>query len=93
MNQDRQLSWTRKFKQDYKLAMKQNKDMALIDECIRLLAGRKKLPDHYRDHALTGNWAGHRSCHVLPDWILIYRIEANDLILVLARTGSHSDIY
>ncbi len=93
MKQDRDIVWTSRFKRDYKLAMKQNKDITLIDDCIRMLATRTELPLQYRDHNLSGNWAGHRECHIQPDWLLIYRVEDDDLVLVLARTGSHSDLY
>lgn len=89
----REVVWTSKFKRDYKLAMKRNLDMSLLDECIRMLAARTELPPNLRDHDLTGRWTGHRECHVQPDWLLIYRIEDNDLILVLTRTGSHSDLF
>ena len=51
------------------------------------------LPDKNKDHALTGNWVGHRECHILPDWLLIYRIEDEVLVLTLARTGTHSDLF
>ena len=89
----RDIIWTSQFKRDYKLAMKRNLDMSLLDECIRKLAVRTELPPKSRDHDLTGKWTGHRECHVQPDWLLIYRIEGNDLILVLTRTGSHSDLF
>ena len=89
----RDILWTSKFKRDYKLAEKRNKDMSLMDDCIRMLAVRAELAPKYRDHELSGNWAGHRECHIQPDWLLIYRIEDDDLILVLTRTGSHSDLY
>lgn len=52
----------------------------------------ESLPEKFRDHALSGNWHGHRECHILPDWLLIYRIEKDVLILTLSRTGSHSDL-
>jgi mRNA interferase YafQ len=91
MNRD--IVWTSQFKRDYKLAMKRNMDMSLIDDCIRRLAAREELPPQFRDHDLSGNWVGHRECHVQPDWLLVYRIEDNDLILVLSRTGSHSDLF
>lgn len=91
MNRD--IVWTSQFKRDYKLAMKRNKDMSLIDDCIRKLAAREELPPKFRDHDLSGNWAGHRECHVQADWLLVYRIEDDDLILVLARTGAHSDLF
>ena len=48
---------------------------------------------HLRDHDLSGDWVGHRECHILPDWLLIYRIEDDVLVLTLARTGSHSDLF
>ncbi len=93
MNRERDVIWTARFKKDYKAAMKRNLDIELIDECIRLLAAREELDPKYHDHALTGNWAGNRECHILPDWLLIYRIEDDDLVLVLARTGTHSDLF
>jgi mRNA interferase YafQ len=93
MKEDRDIVWTSQFKRDYKLAMKRNKDMTLIDDCIRTIAKRQPLPSKYRDHELTGNWAGHRECHLQGDWLLVYRIEDNDLILVLSRSGTHSDIF
>jgi mRNA interferase YafQ len=89
----RDVVWTTQFKKDYKLAMKRSLDISQLDECIRLLAARTELPPKFRDHELTGNWIGHRECHVQPDWLLVYRIEDDDLILVLSRTGSHSDLF
>lgn len=90
MNLD--IIWTTRFKKDYKRAMKQHLNMELLDEIIRALSRGETLPEKYRDHALTGDWVGHRECHIQPDWLLIYRIEANVLVLTLARTGSHSDL-
>ncbi len=55
------------------------------------LAKKEKLDVRYSDHALTGNWKGHRECHIAPDWLLIYRIKDNDLLLI--RTGSHSELF
>ena len=89
----RDIVWTSQFKKDYKRAVKRNLDMSLIDNCIRMLANAEELPPKFRDHDLSGNWAGHRECHIKSDWLLIYRIEGNDLILVLSRTGSHSDLF
>jgi len=89
----REVVWTTQFKKDYKLAMKRGQEIALLDDCIRVLAAGEELAPKFRDHNLTGRWSGHRECHVEPDWLLIYRIEGGDLILVLARTGSHSDLF
>ena len=83
---------TSQFKKDYKLAMKRGLKISLLDDVVALLAQGKVLPEKYRDHALTGNWLNHRECHILPDWLLIYRIENDVLVLTLSRTGSHSDL-
>ncbi len=85
--------WTSQFKKDYKLAMKRRLDINLLDDIIRKLASGEQLPEKYKDHALTGNWIGHRECHIHPNWLLIYRIESDLLILTLARTGTHSDLF
>lgn len=85
--------WTSQFKKDYKLAMKRHLDIDLLDDIIRKLANNEQLPEKNKDHALTGNWVGHRECHILPDWLLVYRIENDLLILTLSRTGTHSDLF
>lgn len=82
---------TTQFKKDFKLAMKRSMKIELLEEVIAMLAMGETLPDKHKDHALTGNWVGHRECHILPDWLLIYRIEDEVLVLTLARTGTHSD--
>lgn len=84
---------TSQFKKDYKLAMKRNLNTGLLKEIVELLANGKELPEKYRDHNLTGNWKGHRECHIQPDWLLIYKIENDVLVLTLARTGTHSDLF
>lgn len=91
MNRD--IIWTTQFKKDYKLAMKRHLSIDLMDDVIRRLARGEILSEKYKDHALSGNWAGHRECHILPDWLLIYRIEEDLLILTLTRTGTHSDLF
>ena len=83
---------TSQFKKDYKLAVKWGLKISLLDEVVTMLSQGESLPEKYRDHALIGNWFGHRECHILPDWLLIYRIENNVLVLTLSRTGSHSDL-
>lgn len=88
----RDIVWTTKFKKDYKLAIKRHMDIGLLDDIIRALSRGEKLPEKNKDHELTGDWVGHRECHIQPDWLLIYRIEDDVLVLTLARTGSHSDL-
>lgn len=84
---------TTQFKKDYKLAMKRGLKIGLLEDIITALAMGETLQEKNKDHALTGNWAGHRECHILPDWLLIYRIEDDVLVLTLARTGTHSDLF
>ncbi len=84
---------TTQFKKDYKLAMKRGLDIGLLESVIADLAMGIPLPEKNRDHPLSGSWAGHRECHVLSDWLLIYRIEGDVLVLTLSRTGSHSDLF
>ena len=67
--------------------------MEALDAVIASLAMGIPLPEKNRDHALTGNWAGHRECYVSPDWLLIYRIDEDVLVLALTRTGSHSNLF
>ena len=85
--------WTTQFKRDYKKASKRNLPIELLDDIIRKLAKGEKLPEKNRDHALSGNWVGFRECHILPDWLLIYRVEVDILVLTLARTGTHGDLF
>ncbi len=67
--------------------------MALLAEVIDTLAAGKPLPEKNRDHQLSGNFGSCRECHITPDWLLIYRIDGEKLILVLVATGSHSDLF
>ena len=84
---------TARFRKDYKLAMKRGKDISLLDDVIARLATGIHLPPKNKDHDLSGDWIGHRECHIQPDWLLVYRIEEDVLVLTLTRTGTHSDIF
>ena len=81
------------FKKDYKRIVKRGYDIALLENVIRMLADGETLPAKYRDHALTGNYSGFRECHITPDWLLIYEVRESELILVLSRTGTYSDLF
>lgn len=81
------------FKRDVKKIKKQNKDISLLTDVIKMLADGVILPKEYDDHALSGNWNGYRECHIQPDWLLIYKLTERELILTLVRTGSHSDLF
>ena len=84
---------TNQFKKDYKQAIKRGLEIELLDEIIRILGKGEKLPEKNKDHALTGNWVGFRECHIKPNWLLIYKVEDNVLVLTLSRTGTHSDLF
>ena len=84
---------TTQFKKDFKLAMKRSMKIELLEEVVAMLAMGETLPDKHKDHALTGTWVGHRECHILPDWLLVYRLEDDILVLTLTRTGTHSDLF
>ena len=81
------VKYTTSFKKDYKRAIKRGLKIELLEQVVALLAMGEPLPDKNRDHDLSGDWAGHRECHILPDWLLVYRIEDDVLVLTLARTA------
>lgn len=87
------VTFTSQFKKDLKLAKKQNKDISKLLEVIEKLAEGEKLEPKFKDHELSGNYAGCRECHVEPDWLLIYEYSENVLVLMLYRLGSHSDLF
>lgn len=84
---------TSKFKKDYKAAIKRGLDISLLEAIIKKLANQEPLPPENRDHQLSGNWSNFRECHILSDWLLVYRVDHDVLVLTLARTGTHSDIF
>lgn len=80
-----------RFRRDVKIAARRGLDVEILKKVVGLLENEIPLPEKFRDHALTGDWAGFRECHLRPDWLLIYRVEQERAILHLARTGTHSD--
>ncbi len=88
-----QIEMSTRFKKDYKLAQKRGYNMDLLKEVIDILANGDQLPEKYFDHPLSGDYRGSRECHIEPDWLLIYRIEKDLLVLGLTRTGTHSDLF
>ncbi len=87
-----ELKQTSQFKKDLRRMVKRGAKMQLLDDVITMLREQKPLPAKNEDHPLTGHWAGHRDCHIQPDWLLIYRVDDNALVLTATRTGTHSDI-
>ena len=84
---------TSRFQKDLKRIQKRGYQIQLIKEVVRRLSDGETLEAKYKDHQLSGNYAGCRECHITPDWLLIYEIYEDELILYLTRTGTHSDLF
>jgi len=87
------LKTTEQFRKDYKLLKKRGYNLDLVEEVLQVLLEEKPLAEKHRDHALAGNYTGFRECHILPDWLLIYRIDSGMLLLVASRTGTHAGLF
>lgn len=81
------------FKKDYKRIKKRGYDIRLLEAVIESLANEQKLDRKYKDHELSGKFVGCRECHITSDWLLIYEIVEDKLILEIMRTGTHSDLF
>jgi mRNA interferase YafQ len=82
---------TGQFRRDIRRARRRGKDMPKLRDVLSLLIAAEPLPPRLNDHPLTGDWGGYRDCHIEPDWLLLYKIDGNDLIL--ARTDTHADLF
>lgn len=89
------IKFTPTFKRDFKRYKKKHFKMEKLNDVIHLLVKRETeiLRTQYKDHALKGKWQGYRELHIEDDWLLIYKIDNNNLILTLFRTGSHDDLF
>lgn len=88
-----ELILTGKFKKSLKLAKKRGLNLSLLENVVNILQSGEILDKKYRDHELSGIYAGFRECHIQPDWLLIYLIENDILTLTLVDTGTHSDLF
>lgn len=84
---------TSQFKKDLKRIKKRGYDLSALEVVLNKLCTRQSLEDRNRDHALSGSYAGFRECHIKPDWLLVYAIDGDKLILTASRTGTHSDLF
>ena len=82
-----------RFKKDLKLAVKRGYKIELLENVVDRLSAGEVLDAKHKDHPLVGNYHGFRECHITPDWLLIYQIDNGELILLLSRTGTHSDLF
>ena len=88
-----EVKFTTQFKKDLKLAKKQGKELDKLFDVVNILADGGTLDAKYRDHELSGNYKGTRECHIEPDWLLLYEIRNEVLVLMLYRIGTHSDLF
>ena len=84
---------TKLFRKELKQAQKRGYKINELETVVSMLADGVTLPERYLDHALTGNYKGFRECHINPDWLLIYKIHNDILVLTLSRTGTNSDLF
>lgn len=88
-----ELRTTSKFRKDYKRIKKRGYDLALLEAVIEKLRKQEPLEPRYKDHALSGSYSGFRECHIQPDWLFVYTINKDQLVLVAAGTGTHADLF
>ena len=81
------------FKKDYKRVVKRGYNIKLMEEIIQKIAKGEPLPEKNKDHSLSGDYIGCRECHITPDWLLIYEMDHESIVLYLTRTGTHSDLF
>ncbi|MBQ1855501.1 MAG: type II toxin-antitoxin system YafQ family toxin [Anaerovibrio sp.] len=87
------LRYSKQFKKDFKLSQKRGLPMQKLKALLGKLANNEPLEEKYRDHPLIGTYASFRECHIEPDWLLIYKIDHDELVLIAQRTGTHSDLF
>lgn len=87
------ISFETRFKKDYKLAKKRGLDISLLEEVLKSLREKGKLPSAYKPHILKGNYKGYWECHIQPDWLLIWKQDDEIKLVSLSRTGTHSDLF
>lgn len=87
------IEYTTQFKRDLKLSKRRNKDIYALQKIMKKIEYEEQLEPKLKDHALSGNWVGHRELHINPDWLLIYKIIPEKKLLIFVRIGSHSDLF
>ena len=87
------LETSTKFRKDVRRAQKRGLPIDLLNNVIETLLNEESLDVKHNDHALKGDYIGHRECHIQPDWLLIYKINKDKLILIATRTGTHADLF
>ena len=88
-----QIVYTNRMKRDVRRAKKRGKNISKLVETLELLQSGESMPEQYHDHQLGGKLKDFRECHIETDWLLIYQIFENVLILSAVATGTHSDLF
>lgn len=88
-----EVKYSSKFKKGLKTAVKRGLDISLLENVVEKLKNRMPLEEKYQDHSLKGKMSKYRECHIQPDWLLVYLIEKDVLVLTLIDIGSHSDLF
>ena len=88
-----EIKYTRQMERDLDRMKRQGKDIRKLAAVVTQLAARQSLPSKNRDHKLKGKWSDFRECHIEPNWLLMYRIIEDRLILLCAATGTHDDLF
>ncbi|MBK1619349.1 type II toxin-antitoxin system mRNA interferase toxin, RelE/StbE family [Lamprobacter modestohalophilus] len=84
--------YTKRFQKDVERSKRRGQETSKLKHVIELIVSEAPLPPRLRDHALVGNYVGRRECHIEPDWLLIYKLD-DDKVVIFERTGSHSDLF
>jgi mRNA interferase YafQ len=87
------VEYTTQFKRDLKKAKKRKKNLTILQKVMNLIADEKPLPAKFKNHNLAGTWKHHKELHLEPDWLLIYKIVAQNNIVIFVRTGTHSELF
>lgn len=88
-----EIRFNNRMKRDVKLMKKRGKDLKKLEAILTKLANLETLPEKNKDHQLKGEWKDFRECHIEPDWLLVYQIIENELILYATATGTHADLF
>ncbi|MBQ6004870.1 MAG: type II toxin-antitoxin system YafQ family toxin [Selenomonadaceae bacterium] len=88
-----QVSYTRRMRKDIRLMQRRGKDIAKLIHVLDLLSSGEPLPEIYHDHQLKGDLEDFRECHIESNWLLVYKINEGELILLATATGTHADIF
>ena len=87
------ITTTNKFEKQLKLCLKRGYDMSLLKNVMQILAEKGTLPSQYKPHRLSGNYLGCWECHIKPDWLLVWKQNNEELVLLFTITGTHSDLF